>query len=115
MVNCSCLACQRISGAAYVSVLNVPIAAVAINGAMFGSIRIGDSGQQVETRFCASCGSRMFSMSHSLPHSVGIMATTLDDHSWFRPQFNIYAAQAPHWHQVDRSVPSFDTIPPSGR
>lgn len=110
-VNCHCLACQRTSGAAYVSALRVPAAALQVTGEVRRSIRVGDSGQHVQNGFCAACGSRMFSYAESMEGSVGLFAASLDDQSWYRPQFNIYVARAPHWHVVDRSIPCFDTTP----
>ncbi len=111
-VNCHCTACQRTSGASYVSVLNVAISAVRVRGETRRSARVGDSGQRVENRFCARCGPRMFSYPASLEGRMNIMAASLDDPSWYRPSLNIYAASAPPWHTVDRSIPSFDTVPP---
>ena len=112
-VNCHCTACQKTSGASYVSVLNVPISAVRISGEVRRSVRVGDTGGRVENGFCAQCGSRLFSYAESLDAHMNIMATSLDDPSWFRPSLNIYVASAPPWHHVDRSLPSFDTVPPS--
>ena len=99
--------------ASYMSELNVPISAVQISGEVRRSVRVGDTGGKVENGFCAKCGSRMFSYAESLVRHMNIMATSLDDPSWFRPSLNIYAASTPPWHQVDRSLPSFDTVPPS--
>jgi hypothetical protein len=112
-VNCHCTACQKTSGASYVSVLNVPISAVQVSGEVRRSMRVGDTGGKVENGFCAKCGSRIFSYAESLAGHMNIMATSLDDPSWFRPSLNIYVASAPPWHHVDRSLPSFDTVPPS--
>lgn len=110
-VNCSCRACQLISGAPYVSALNVQESAVSIVGEVRRVTRVGGSGEPVVDGFCAACGSRVFSWSASRPGTVGIMATSLDDGAWFVPMLNIFAAQAPRWHIVDRSIPTFDSIP----
>ena len=111
--NCHCTACQKTSGASYVSVLNVPISAVQVSGEVRRSVRTGDTGGKVENGFCAKCGSPVFSYAESLAGYMNIMATSLDDPSWFRPSLNIYVASAPPWHHVDRSLPSFDTVPPT--
>lgn len=112
MANCHCTACQRTSGAACASVFNVAISALQIFGEVRCSTRLGDSGQAVENGFCASCGSRMFSYPGSLSGRVNIMAASLDDQRWFKPSVNIYVASAPAWHQVDRTLACFDTVPP---
>jgi hypothetical protein len=112
-VNCHCTACQKTSGASHVSVLNVPISAVQISGEVRRSVRLGDNGGKVESGFCAKCGSRIFGYAESLVGHMNIMATSLDDPCSFRPSLNIYVASAPPWHQGYRSLPSFDTVPPS--
>ena len=112
-LNCHCTACQKTSGASYVSVLNVPISAVQVSGEVRRSMRAGDTGGKVESGFCAECGSRIFSYAESLGGHMNIMATSLDDPSWFRPSLNIDVASAPPRHHVDRSLPSFDRVPPS--
>jgi hypothetical protein len=109
---CYCTACQRTSGASCTAVLNVHISAVEISGKLRHSGRIGDTGQPVESAFCAMCGSRMFSYPAVLDGRMNIMATSLDDTSEFQPPINIYAASAPSWQQVDRRLPTFDTVPP---
>lgn len=114
MLNCSCLACQRTSGASQVSVVNVHTAALRVTGDLRHSTRVGDSGRNVRNVFCSKCGSRMFSFSEILEGSVGIMAASLDDRSWFKPSLNIYAASAPPWYQLDRNIPTFDTVPAAG-
>lgn len=110
--SCSCRSCQLTSGAAYVSVFNVPLSAVRIGGDMRRSTRIGDSGQKVEGGFCLNCNARLFSFPDSLPGTVNIMAPSLDDQSWYRPAVHIYAAEAPHWHRMDETVAAFDALPP---
>ena len=110
-VNCSCLDCQKTSGAAYVSTLRVPSSALEISGQVRRTERLGESGQTVENGFCEACGSRMFSFARSMPDSVGLFATSLDDQGWYRPMFSIYASRAPHWHVPDPAVPAFDTVP----
>ena len=110
--NCSCRACQRTSGAPYVSVFNVPLSAVRILGDVRRSTRFGDSGRRVESGFCLLCNARLFSFPHSLPGTVNIMAPSLYDQTWYRPAVHIYAAEAPHWHRMDDSIPAFDALPP---
>jgi hypothetical protein len=110
-VNCHCRACQKTSGAAFVSAFNVPISAVEVFGEMRRSTRVGDTGKEVVNGFCAVCGSRVFSFPSSLEGRMGIFAASLDDPGWFRPAVNIYASSAPAWLKLDDSLPSFDTVP----
>ncbi len=72
---------------------------------------MGGSGQPVIDGFCAACGSRVLSWATARPGALGIMAASLDDRAGFMPMLNIYACEAPAWHAVDRSIPTFNTIP----
>jgi hypothetical protein len=75
-VNCHCTACQKTSGASYVSVLNVPISAVQVSEEVRRSVRTGDTGGKVENGFCAKCGSCIFSYAESLLGHMNTMATS---------------------------------------
>lgn len=110
-VNCSCRDCQRTSGAPYVATLRVPADQLEVEGEVRRTSRTGESGGTVENGFCEHCGSRMFSFADSLPGTVGLFAASLDDSSWYRPQFAIYQSRIPEWHTSDPDVRAFDTVP----
>ena len=46
------------------------------------------------------------------PQFVGILASTLDDPSWFRPQMDIFVSDAQPWDQMDPAIPKFAQYPP---
>ena len=43
-----------------------------------------------------------------------LMAGTLDDTSWVRPQMNIWCASAQPWVSTDDDIPAFEGTPPLG-
>jgi hypothetical protein len=44
---------------------------------------------------------------------VSIMAGSLDDPSWYRPQADIYTASAQPWDHMNPDLPKFLKLPPS--
>ena len=42
---------------------------------------------------------------------IGIAASSFDDPSAFRPQFDIHVADAQPWDQLDPAIPKFDRYP----
>lgn len=111
--NCHCRACQRLSGAPFVSAFNVVATAFQTNNAAVVSFtRKADSLHEVTTRSCAQCGTRLFAQSDGNRAFVGIFAATLDDPAIFSPAANVYVAEAAPWTRVDETLLSFRRMPP---
>ena len=73
--------------------------------------RIGDSGKDVNYKFCSDCGTTLCAeVTVGNFHSVG--ASTLNDNNHFSPKMAIYAASAPKWAVFPDGVPKFDKLPP---
>jgi hypothetical protein len=43
---------------------------------------------------------------------IGIFASSLDDPSWFRPQYHIFVADAQPWDLLDPALPKFQHYAP---
>ena len=64
--------------------------------------------------FCADCGSRMTGAESDAPapsEIVGVVAGSLDDPSWFRPQMDIFISDAQPWDQMDPVIPKYEQYP----
>jgi hypothetical protein len=72
------------------------------------------SGGQHRRGYCADCGSRLTGGQNPAGDSgiVGVTAGSLDDPALFRPQMDIFAAQAQPWARMDPELPKFDQMPP---
>jgi hypothetical protein len=111
MFNCHCRDCQHVSGGAYAAVLLFPLTSFALTkgelrhhfaeSAAFGKNKRG---------FCAECGSRVSGT--ETQRSIGVLASSLDDPSVFRPQFDIHVADAQPWDKLDPAIGKFDRYPP---
>jgi hypothetical protein len=115
MFNCHCRDCQRVTGAGHASVVLVPAAAFKVTRGersyhFTASAAIG----RHKRGFCAECGSRLTGGENRQGTSeiVGINAGSLDDPSWFRPQYDIFTSDAQPWDQMDPAIPKYEKYPP---
>ncbi|WP_297509330.1 GFA family protein [uncultured Caulobacter sp.] len=96
-VNCHCRACQRLSGAPFVSAFCVSVEAFAFEGETRPFRRPSDAGHEVTTWLCAACGARMFAESAGATGHMNIFASTLAEPSAFKALSNVYLAEAASW------------------
>jgi hypothetical protein len=115
MLKCHCRDCQQISGGAYAPAVIVPLNAFKITkGALqrFGTPSIG--GGHNLRGFCAKCGSRLTGAENPERGFIGIVASSLDDPSWFQPSMDIFVADAQPWDLMDAALPKFPQYMPRG-
>jgi len=111
MGNCHCRDCQRATGSAFAAAVLVPVNAVSISGEVKYYEVVGDSGAIVRRGFCPNCGARLLGKPTASSNLIGIMAGSLDDPSWFRPQADIYTASAQPWDYMNPNLPKFPGLP----
>jgi hypothetical protein len=80
---------------------------VSIDGPLSDFQSVADSGNNMHRKFCANCGTHLFSEAESRPHLIFIRAGTLDDPEIARPAVTIWTSQAPSWACIDTALPSF--------
>jgi hypothetical protein len=110
-VNCHCRSCQALSGAPFVSAFSVPAHTLSLAGETVSFRRKAESGHEVVTTHCASCGSRICAQSMGATHLANIFASTLTDASAFRPVSNVYLSEAVHWIVPPEAVLNFPKMP----
>jgi len=98
-------------GGAYAAALLVPASAVSITGEVKYHDVTGDSGGIMSRGFCATCGARLFGKPPGATGMLSIMAGSLDDPSWYRPQADIYTASAQPWDYMNPDLPKFLELP----
>lgn len=110
---CHCLDCQKASGAPHVMHVAFPEAAIKVNGKTARYASKADSGGMVTREFCATCGSRLFGSSTTMPGIKTVHAAAFDDPSAFAPMMSVYAKRALPWDPVAANIPSFPSMPPN--
>jgi len=109
---CWCRLCQYLaSGNATVNVV-FPSNAITIEGNPRDYRSIADSGNVMHRRFCANCGTQLFSESEARPHLIIVRNGALDDTQLVRPDATIWTAQAPEWAWLDESHTQHAGQPP---
>jgi len=73
---------------------------------------VADSGNVMHRRFCAACGTQLFSEAEARPHLIFVRAGTLDDPETVKPAMTIWTSLAPSWACIDDKMPKVDRQPP---
>jgi hypothetical protein len=112
MFNCHCRDCQKTTGGPYTPVFYVPAKAFKITK---GSPKYFDTTSEMvgenQRSFCPKCGSRLFGGKSE--QGQGIAASSLDDPSLYKPQFEIWTSDAQPWDHMDPKLPKFEKYQPS--
>ena len=73
---------------------------------------MADSGNRMHRRFCATCGTPLFSEAESRPHLIFVRAGSFDDPDVARPAMTIWTQSAPQWACIDAGLPQVEQQPP---
>ena len=113
MGKCHCRDCQRISGGAFVPFLIVPANVFRVTqGKLSYHFTESLRGGKHKRSFCAECGSRLTGAELETPSPMtGVVAGSLDDPTWFRPQMDIFTEDAQPWDEMDPALPKFERYP----
>jgi len=108
---CWCRDCQKLAANGTANAL-FPPEALHITGSTSAFTSTADSGNQLQRRFCPTCGSHLFADSSGRPGMTVVRLGTLDDPSAIKPTANIWAASAPAWACLDTTLTRSDKQPP---
>jgi hypothetical protein len=70
------------------------------------------SGNRMHRRFCATCGTPLFSEAEARPHLVFVRAGSFDDPNLAPPDMTIWTSSAPRWACFDADLPQVEGQPP---
>lgn len=113
-LNCHCRDCQRASGSAYASLLNVSVAAFTLTKGNPKYHRVtGESGHTLDRGFCPACGSPVLIRGQRASNLglIVLWAASLDNPSWFRPAIDIFAVSAQPWDYMNPALRKFERTP----
>ena len=107
MFKCHCRDCQRLTGAPFCAVVFVPATRLNFTaGQVKHHTTEGEAGAHIRG-FCADCGSRLTGGEGENSQGIGVTASSLDDPSVFRAQFENWVADAQPWDPLDPLIPHF--------
>jgi hypothetical protein len=112
MFTCHCRDCQRTSGGPYTPVFYVPAKAFKITkGSPHYYGTTSEMGGHNKRGFCPECGSRLFGGASE--QGQGVTASSLDDPTLFKPQFEIWTSDAQPWDHMDPNMPKHEKYAPT--
>ncbi len=109
---CWCRLCQYLGAGNGTVNVCFPTASITVEGRLTDYRSVADSGSVMHRRFCATCGTPMFSEAEARPHLIFVRAGTLDDPEIARPVSTIWTSQAPRWACIDAALPNSAGQPP---
>jgi hypothetical protein len=114
MLNCHCRDCQRLTGGGFAPAVLFPSQAFRItHGQLRYHFTPSIARGKHKRGFCPECGSRVTGGEfEGRSQSVGVLAGSLDEPSWFRPQMDIFVSDAQPWDEMDPAIPKFEQYPP---
>ena len=102
---CWCRVCQFIgAGGGTVNAVFFKDA-VTVSGPMTDYVNHADSGSTMHRRFCAQCGTPLFSEAEPRPNHIVVRVGTLDDPNLAAPGGIIWTRSAPVWACFDPTLP----------
>lgn len=112
-LNCHCRDCQRASGSAYGPFMIVWKDDLEIDSDQLSTYsRLSEAGNDVERRFCRSCGSPVINYLPGRPKLVFVHAASLDEPEAYKPEMDIWTGSASGWDVMDSELVSCDGSPP---
>jgi hypothetical protein len=109
---CWCRVCQYLGAGSGTVNVCFATASFAVHGATTDYRSVADSGNVMHRRFCAACGTPLFSAAEARPHLIFVRAGTLDDPEIAKPVITIWTSQAPSWASVNDEIPKVVRQPP---
>jgi hypothetical protein len=109
---CWCRLCQYLAAGSGTVNVCFPSNAITIEGEARDYASVADSGNKMHRRFCANCGTSLFSEAEARPHLIFVRAGTLDDPEIAKPAATIWSSQAPTWACFDPTLPQVEKQPP---
>jgi len=107
MANCHCRTCQKSSGSAFMALMFVPDSALQVTGSYREFPTLAASGNTVYRAFCTQCGGPLFGRNSVFTQLRPVAAMTLDDPAIYRPELNMWVADAQPWDAMNPDLPKY--------
>lgn len=105
---CWCRLCQYLGAGSGTVNVCFATASFSVQGATADYRSVADSGNVMHRRFCAACGTPLFSTAEARPQLIFVRAGTLDDPQIVKPTATIWTSQAPTWACISNDIPKID-------
>lgn len=109
-VHCCCTDCRKIGGTGHATHSVIPQAEFTVTGQLSEYIRTADSGNQINRRFCPTCGSAIFHTREGLEGKIVVRTSSMDNPEIAQPDRVIYNSSALSWDQFDPDLPAYEKM-----
>jgi hypothetical protein len=112
VANCHCLDCKKASGGEMATFFAVPANDFTlVSGTPKAFVYIANSGKRLSRRFCAECGSRLYTSDlESFPGTVFVQLGSLDQPDVVAPKVEMFTRRRVHWNPP-LDLPQFEGMP----
>ena len=111
---CHCRSCQKAGGGGYSVTVVVPSSSLEVRGDPQAYETVGASGLPVTRRFCAQCGSPLFTEAAAFADMTFVKGGSLDDSSWIQPTLHIWCDSAQPWDKLPEGATCVAKNPSAG-
>ena len=109
---CNCIACQKRTGSAFATVAYIPKSVVSIEGERKSWRRTADSGRDVESFFCPTCGTTVYWTLDFRPDHFGVLIGAFDS-SHPDPVRVVWASEKRPWVHFPEEMEIFEKGSPT--
>ena len=106
VVICHCKNCQKQSGSTFSINMIGQADQVSLQGNLSNFADEGDTGNPVNRKFCANCGSPILSEILSQGNLIALKLGTLDDTSDIEPQTQFWCISKQNWLSLNTDMPA---------
>jgi len=111
---CHCRSCQKTGGGGYSVNVAVPSSSLEIGGTPEEYRTVGATGLPVIRRFCALCGSSLFTDAAAFTDTTFVKDGSLDDPSWIQSTLHIWCDSAQPWDKLPEGATCVPENPSAG-
>ena len=101
---CQCRQCQRITGTGHSAQFAVEAKKTIIDGNVQSFKLKADSGNDVISTFCRTCGNPIYKTTSGMPDLLVFHAATLDNPSCLEPQMLVNSSSAQPWDYINPAI-----------
>jgi len=108
---CWCRVCQYLGAGSGTVNVCFATASFTVRGATTAYASVAQSGNRMQRRFCAACGTPLFSEAEARPQLIFARAGTLDDPEIAKPAVTIWTSEEPSWASISPEIPRVERQP----
>ena len=110
VINCHCSFCSKAHGAAFTTLLFIPLANLAITEGKEFLKSYHVENLNADRCFCSECGTRLFNFLPSLGRA-NVVVATLNTNEELRPLAHVNTESKCTWFQINDGLPQFLSTP----